>query len=101
MKPRRCARLVLNTIAKLAGAVWLAVGSASAIAAAQADPTREDVIAAMKPFESKASGPIDRGTLTGKVMCGYQGWFAAEGDRAGRGWRHYARRGGFQPGSCN
>lgn len=36
-------------------------------------------------------------TLTGKVMCGYQGWFAAPGDGMGIGWGHYTFR---QEGSC-
>ena len=35
--------------------------------------------------------PIDREGLAGRVLCGYQGWFAAEGDGAGCGWRHWKR----------
>jgi len=34
---------------------------------------------------------VDTRTLTGKVMCGYQGWFNCEGDGAGLGWTHWAR----------
>ncbi|HEV3005208.1 MAG TPA: glycoside hydrolase family 71/99-like protein [Pirellulales bacterium] len=71
------------------------------LVAAEPNPTRDDVIADMTPYhgEFTADG-VNRSTLTGKVMCGYQGWFAAEGDGSGRGWRHYAHRGRFEPGSC-
>ncbi len=34
----------------------------------------------------------------GLVMAGYQGWFAAEGDGANRGWYHYEKHGQFVPG---
>lgn len=34
------------------------------------------------------------------VMAGYQGWFNAPDDGAGRGWYHYRGKNGFQPGSC-
>jgi hypothetical protein len=33
-----------------------------------------------------AALPVDSSTLTGKVMCGYQGWFNCEGESAERGW---------------
>ena len=37
-----------------------------------------------------ASQPVDVNEgLDGRVLCGYQGWFAAEGDGAGIGWRHW------------
>ncbi len=40
----------------------------------------------------------DTSTLTGKVMCGYQGWFACEGDGAERGWAHWTKgRGPLSP----
>src|SRR5260221_6368680 len=69
--------------------------------------TREQVIEqTMKPFtppkDTVVPTPcVNRSTMTGKVLCGYQGWHAAEGDGAGRGWYHWTGRRGFKPGSCN
>lgn len=37
----------------------------------------------------------------GLVMAGYQGWFNAPDDGAGRGWNHYNSHGKFEPGSAN
>ena len=55
----------------------------------------------MRPYTGPgAEKGVDRTTLNGKVMCGYQGWYTAEGDGSGKGWTHYQRRGNFEPGSC-
>ena len=39
-----------------------------------------------------ASAAVDASTLTGKVMCGYQGWFNTPGDGMKLGWMHWARK---------
>src|SRR3954462_10520251 len=64
-------------------------------------PSREDVVAAMRPYAGpSAADGVDRTSLNGKIMCGYQGWYAAEGDGSEKDWAHYQRRGRFEPGSC-
>lgn len=54
----------------------------------------------MTPYTGPSERGVDVSTLTGKVMCGYQGWFGAEGDGLGRGWYHWAGGGEFRPGRC-
>src|SRR4051794_37894154 len=66
-----------------------------------ADLTREQVIAVtMKPYDGPTTRGVDCSTMTGKVLCGYQGWFAAEGDGLGRGFYHWSDGRGFKPGAC-
>jgi hypothetical protein len=64
-------------------------------------PSRDEVIAALRPYDGPSTRGVDCSTLTGKVVCGYQGWFTTPGDSSGRGWRHYPARGRFEPGACN
>jgi hypothetical protein len=48
------------------------------------------------PYRGPVTAGVSASTLTGKVMCGYQGWFGAAGDGSApaRGWRHWSRRPG-------
>ncbi|MHB0999461.1 MAG: glycoside hydrolase family 71/99-like protein [Armatimonadota bacterium] len=54
----------------------------------------------MKPYTGPSKKGVDTSTLTGKVMCGYQGWFACQGDDCGRGWIHWGP-GEFRPGKSS
>ena len=56
------------------------------------------LIALAPAFSAEAPPPVEASTLTGKVMCGYQGWFSTPGDGNNLGWGHY----GFgKPGQCH
>lgn len=45
----------------------------------------------LRPYAGPVVRGVDASTLTGRVMCGYQGWFNAEGDGANRGYHHWAK----------
>jgi len=63
----------------------------------ESDNGREEVL---HPYNGPSIKGVGNETLNGRVMCGYQGWFNAPGDRAGKGWTHYEKRGRFEPGFC-
>jgi hypothetical protein len=42
------------------------------------------------PDTDPGPNTVDASTLDGKIMAGYQGWFMAEGDGSGAGWRHWS-----------
>jgi len=66
-----------------------------------ADPSFDEVIQdTMRPYVGPTVTGVNCKTLIGKVLCGYQGWFTAEGDGAGRGWRHWGKGRRFEPGRC-
>ncbi len=83
------------------GALFVATLIVATPALSQNAPiTQETALAVLRPYEGESVREVDPATLTGKVMCGYQGWFTAEGDGADRGWAHYGRGERFEPGRC-
>jgi hypothetical protein len=62
--------------------------------------SREAIIAQLAPYDGPSNAGVEVSTLTGKVVAGYQGWFAVPGDGTGRGWVHLGRGGRFAPGAC-
>ncbi len=65
----------------------------SATALSQAVPlTREAVLQeTLTPYTGPSARGVDTSTLTGKLMCGYQGWFSCGSDGADFGWFHWSR----------
>jgi len=51
----------------------------------------------LQPYSGPVNDFVDRNTLVGKVMTGYQGWFATPNDADDLGWRHWGRSAGVDP----
>lgn len=47
------------------------------------------LVESLAPYEGPSTTGVDTSTLHGKVMCGYQGWFMADGDGFGVGNVHW------------
>ncbi len=83
-----------KVIVRIAAFTVLAVAVSGVVAAPPL--SREDVLAAtLAPYSGESVHGVDTTTLTGKVMCGYQGWFNCDGDGANRGWVHWVKSKGI------
>lgn len=72
--------------------------SAIVVSIAVISAVQADEVNLFKPYTGKSVSGVDTTTLSGKVMCGYQGWFNCEGDGAGVGWVHWGGHGRDMPG---
>lgn len=84
---------------------WLVcLALAVVVSCAGADPSLDQrwakALERLKPYTGPTVQGVDTSTLTGKVVTGYQGWFSTPHDGLGLGWRHYEKRGKFEPGTC-
>jgi len=77
--------------------LWAAAAIGGLAGAASAESLEDVRGRLMRPAASIAAVTTDRDGLDGRVLCGYQGWFAAEGDGAGIGWRHWCDGEGGRP----
>lgn len=79
------ARFLLTTLVGVASMWFMPKATAQGTQEAAA------ILATLHPFAGESRPGVNTATLTGKVMCGYQGWFNCEGDGANRGWTHWTR----------
>jgi hypothetical protein len=68
-----------------------------------ADPQFQIVLTQpwLQPYSGPSRDDVERSTLRGKVMAGYQGWFRTPNDLADGGWHHWIRNGFMHPTNFN
>ncbi|MHA3772569.1 glycoside hydrolase family 71/99-like protein [Verrucomicrobiota bacterium sgz303538] len=77
---------------KWTGLILALLCSGSVVLGQSAPVTRDTVLKdTLLPYAGPSDRGVDTSTLSGKVMCGYQGWFTCEGDGADFGWFHWAK----------
>ena len=87
----------------LGGTPPLSVKSATIQNFPFADPQFQIVLSQpwLQPYSGPSRDDVDRSTLQGKVITGYQGWFRTPNDLADGGWHHWMRNGSVQPTNFN
>lgn len=85
----------------LAAASWATLAGSQAAAPAGLPAALDKVYAeTLAPYQGLTRPGVDRSTLAGKLMCGYQGWFSTTGAHAKQPWQHWTTD-GKTPGEAN
>ena len=72
----------------LGSILWLSICGNALGQSPNLEKVRQETL---RPYDGPSERGVDASTLHGKVLCGYQGWFAAEGDGCGQGWFHWSK----------
>lgn len=90
--------MLKTAVQKFLLSLWLLSAAVAMAAPRTIEEARADTL---KPYAGPGVRGVDTGTLSNKVMCGYQGWFNTEGDGAERGLVHWIKHHGpLAPGNA-
>lgn len=78
--------------------LWAAcLGCGIGLAAAPESELEAIRVETMRPYAGPTTDVRPQEGLTGKIFCGYQGWFNTPADGANLGWKHWVRKGNTPP----